>query len=101
MRRWEKVSSANAESAALPRIVSATRLSLRGLVRSPRRQAWASVSSRRRGAANLPMSAPPRPLVASVAVKGSGWREFTKLVTDHIFGDQHGDKLVAVINAKS
>jgi len=49
---------ANAEEAVLPRIVSATRLSLRGLVRTPRRQAWASVSSRRRGADGLPTLRP-------------------------------------------
>src|SRR6516162_4425890 len=100
MRRRENVSSASADAAALPRIVAATRLSLRGLVRSPRRQAWASVSSRRRGAAGLPISAPPRPLVASVAVKCPGRRELAELVTDHILGDQHRDELVAVIDPK-
>src|SRR6516162_1007293 len=101
MRRWEKVSSARAAAAALPRIVSATRLSLRGLVRRLRRQAWASVSSRRRGAVGLPISAPPRPLVARMTVKSSGRRELAELVTDHVLGDQHGDEFVAIIDAES
>src|SRR5206468_9499322 len=99
--RWEKLSSASAEAALLPRIVWATRLSLRGLVRSPRRHDCASASSRRRGAARLPISAPPRPLVPGVPVKGSGRRKLTELVTDHILGHQYRNELVTVINAES
>src|SRR5215472_10254598 len=102
MRRWEKVSAASAESAVLPRIVLATRLSFRGLVRSPRRQACASVSLRWRGDVGLPIfSAPPRPLVTSVTVKGPGWRKLTELMTDHVLGYQHRNELVAIVDAKS
>src|SRR5438876_4208071 len=98
MRRRENVSSASADEAVLPRIAWATRLSLRGLVRKPRIEAAASVSSRRRSAAGLPMSASPRLFVAGVAVKGSGRGELPELVADHILGHQHGDEFVAVIN---
>src|SRR5438105_1432200 len=101
MRRWEKVSSANAEAALLPRIVWATRLSLRGLVRKPRRQACASVSSRRRGAAGLPIcSASPRPLVAGVAVEGPGRSKLSELVPDHVLGHEHRNEFVAIIDAE-
>src|SRR5256885_3767189 len=100
MRRREKVSSANAFAASLPRIVWATRFSLRGLVRKARRKADASVSSRRRSAACLPISAPLRPLVAGVAVEGAGRRELAELVADHVLGHQHRDEFVAVIDAK-
>src|SRR5216683_3234829 len=98
MRRREKVSSASADDALLPRIALATRLSLRGLVRKPRIDAAASVSSRRRSAAGLPMSAPSRLLVAGVAVKGPRRREFAELVTDHVLGHQHRDEFVAVVD---
>src|SRR6267142_1369604 len=98
MRRLEKVNSANADDAVLPRIALATRLSLRGLVRSPRIDAAASLSSRRRSAVCLPMSAPSRLLVAGVAVKGAGRREFAELVTDHVLGHQHRDEFVAVVD---
>src|SRR5580693_4969171 len=100
MRRREKVSSASAAEAALPRIVWATRLSLRGLVRRPRIDAAASLSASRRSAAGLPMSAPSRLLVAGVAVEGPGRCEFAELVPDHVFGDQHRDEFVPVIDAE-
>src|SRR5262249_133221 len=76
------------------------RLSLRGLVRRPRRHAWASLSSRRRDMASFPISAPPRPLVPGMAVKGSSRRKLTELVTDHVFRYQHRNKFVAVVDAK-
>src|SRR5260370_34913314 len=100
MRRREKVSSASALAASLPRIISATRFSLRGLVRRARRTAEASVSSSRRSAACLPISAPPRPLVAGVPVEGPGWRKLAEFVADHILGHQHRDEFVPVIDAK-
>src|SRR5437763_14465068 len=100
MRRREKVSSASAAEAALPRIVWATRLSLRGLVRRPRMDAAASLSSSRRSAAGFPMSAPSRLLIAGMAVKGPGRRELAELVPDHVVGDQHRDASVPVIDAE-
>src|SRR3954447_7952390 len=98
MRRREKVSSATAVAASLPRIISATRFSLRGLVRIARRKAEASLSARRRSAACLPMSASPRFLVAGMAVEGAGRRELAKFVADHVLGHQHRDEFVAVID---
>src|SRR3989441_1047086 len=100
MRRREKVNSASALLASLPRIVCATRLSLRALMRSPRKKAEASVSSRRRSAVGLPISGPSRPLVAGVAIEGPGRRELAEFVADHIFGHQHRDEFVAVIDAE-
>src|SRR5229473_5046114 len=100
MRRREKVNSASAFAASLPRIVCATRLSLRGLIRSPRRKAEASVSSRRRSAEGLPISGPSRPLVAGMAIESPGRRELAEFVADHVFGHQHRDEFVPVIDAK-
>src|SRR5437899_484470 len=100
MRRREKVSSASAAEAVLPRIVWATRLSLRGLVRSPRIDAAASLSASRRSAAGLPMSAPSRLLVAGVPVEGPRRRELAELVPDHVLGHQHRDEFVPVIDAE-
>src|SRR5690242_419732 len=103
MRRREKVSSATAVAALLPRIDCATRLSLRGLMRTARRKAEASLSSSRRSAEGLLIgssSTPPRPFVAGVAIKGPGRRELAEFVADHVFGHQHRDEFVAVIDAK-
>src|SRR5437660_6284008 len=100
MRRREKVSSASAADAALPRIVCATRLSLRGLVRRPRMDAAASLSSSRRSAAGLPMSAPSRPLVAGVTVEGPGRGELAELVPDHVLRDQYRAEFVPVIDTE-
>src|SRR5579872_3149905 len=100
MRRREKLSAASASAAVLPRIDWATRFSLRGLMWTPRRCAPASESSRRRGAAGLPISAPPRLLVAGVAVEGARRRELAELVADHVLGHQHRDEFVAVVDAE-
>src|SRR2546430_17380100 len=100
MRRREKVSSASAAEAVLPRIVWATRLSLRGLVRRPRMDAAASLSSSPRSAAGFPMSAPSRLLVAGVAVKSPGRRELAQLVPDHVFADQHRGEFLPVLEAE-
>src|SRR5260370_3129347 len=50
MRFFEKVRSLTADEAFLPRIVAATRSSLRGLTRMVRSTALASLSASRRGA---------------------------------------------------
>src|SRR5579864_4054443 len=100
MRRCEKVSSASAAAASLPRIVWATRFSLRALVRSARRKAEASVSSSRRSADCLLISASPRPLVAGMPVEGPGRRKLAEFVADHVLGHQHRDEFVAVVDAE-
>src|ERR1700729_2728991 len=100
MRRRENVSSARAVAAALPRIIAATRFSLRGLVRNARRNAEASLSASRRSADFLPISVPPRPLVAGVTVEGAGRRKLAEFVADHVLGDEHGNEFMAVIDAK-
>src|SRR5712691_10778296 len=102
-RRREKVSSATAVAALLPRIVWATRFNLRGLVRIARRKAEASLSSSRRSAEGFPISfssAPSRPLVAGMAVEGPGRRELAEFVADHVLGHQHRDEFVPVIDAE-
>src|SRR4051794_24324192 len=98
MRRREKVSSATAVAASLPRIICATRLSLRGLVRIARRKAEASFSASRRRAGGLLISGPPRLFVAGMAVEGAGRRELAEFVADHVLGHQHRDEFVAVID---
>src|ERR1700761_543250 len=35
-----------------------------------------------------------------MAVKGAGRREFAELVADHLFGHEHGNVLVAVVDAE-
>src|SRR5229473_653114 len=100
-RRGEKVNSASALDALFPRMLCATRLSLRALTLMTRRKAFASVSSRRRGALCLLIALSPfRLLVGSVAVEGACRRELAELVANHVLGDQHRDELVAVIDAK-
>src|ERR1700693_5597139 len=100
MRRREKDNSARAAAASLPRIVWATRFSLRALVRSARRKAEASLSSSRRSADCLVMSAPPRPLVAGMPVEGPGRRELAEFVADHVLGHQYRDEFVPVVDAE-
>src|SRR5947209_16921587 len=100
MRRREKVSSAKASAASLPRIVCATRFSFCALLRSARRNAEASLSARRRAAACLPISGPLCPLVAGMAVKGAGRRELAELVADHVLGHQHRDEFMTVVDAE-
>src|SRR4051812_20643997 len=105
MRRGEKVNSATAVAASLPRIIWATRFSLRGLVRSARRKADASLSSSRRSALGFPIQAlllgPPGPFIAGMAVEGAGRRELAEFVADHVLGHQHRDEFVAVVDAES
>src|SRR5271169_5516671 len=100
MRRRENVSSASACSAARPRMSSATRLSLRGLVRIEAAKAIASLSPSRRSAAFLPMLFPLRLSIRGMAIEDPGRRELAEFVTDHILGHQHRNKLVAVVDAE-
>src|SRR5258708_2965188 len=82
-------------------MLCATRLSLRALTLTTRRNALASVSSRRRGALFLLIALRPlRLLVGRMAIEGAGRRELAELVADHVLGDQHRDKFMAVIDAK-
>src|ERR1700732_3117166 len=97
MRRRINVNSATVVAASLPRIDSATRFSLRGLMRRARRKAEASVSARRRSAACLPISAPLRPLVAGMAVEGAGRRELAELVAVHVLGHPARGGFVSVM----
>src|SRR5947207_14794819 len=99
MRRREKVNSAKASAASLPRIVCATRFSFCALLRSARRNAEASLSARRRAAACLPISGPLCPLVAGMAIKGAEPRELAEPVRDHVLGHQPGRAFMAVLDA--
>src|SRR5512147_1210680 len=103
MRRLEKVSSASAALALLPRIDCATRFSLRGLVRRSRATAFASVSVNVRGCAFL-LIAPLLPLGLlvgrRVAVEEARRRELAEAVADHVLGHQNRQELVAVIDAE-
>src|SRR3546814_4194381 len=83
MRRLEKVSSARAASADLPRIDCATRLSFCGLVRRLRSTERASTSDRPPGCFGLPIDlAPLGLLVRGVAEEGARRRELAELVAD-------------------
>src|SRR5262249_42992088 len=100
MRRREKLRSAIAAFAALPRIDCARMFSLRGLTRRFRATARASLSASRRGADGLLIassSARSDFLVTGMAGEGAGRRELAKLVTDHLFGHQHRQELAPVV----
>src|SRR5258708_24737071 len=102
-RFGEKVSVASAVSARCPRIDCATRLSLRGLVRMLRPTALACTSESVRFLAGLPIGGGNlllRLAVAGVTMEGPGRGELAEFVTDHVFGDDHGDMLQAVIDAE-
>src|SRR5581483_52801 len=102
MRFLEKVSSLTAEAAFLPRMVAATRSSLRGLTRTVRSTALASLSASRRLLEGLLIAALLLGdlLVARVGGEGPGRRELAELVTDHFLGDVHRDELLAVVDAE-
>src|SRR6267154_4295816 len=101
-RLGEKVSVASAVSARCPRIDCATRLSLRGLVRILRPTALACTSESVRFFAGLPIIGCLllRLAVAGVTMEGPGRGELAEFVTNHVFGDDHGDMLQAVIDAE-
>src|SRR4029078_5107248 len=102
MRLWEKVSAWTAEAAFLPRMVAATRSSLRGLTRTVRSTALASLSASRRLLEGLLIARLllRNLLVARVGREGAGRRELAELVTDHLLGDVHRDELLAVVDAE-
>src|SRR6185369_12227503 len=102
MRFFEKVSSLTADDAFLPRMVAATRSSLRGLTRTVRSTALASFSASRRLLEGLLIAALLLRdlLVARVGREGAGRRELAELVTDHLLGDVHRDELLAVVDAE-
>src|SRR5258705_14002366 len=88
MRFFEEVRSLTAEAAFLPRIVAATRLSLRGLTRMVRSTTLASLSASRRGADGLLIALIPRDLlVTRMRGEGAGRRELAEFVSDHLLGD--------------
>src|SRR5580704_12929143 len=100
IRFGENVNSFSACSAELPRMACATRLSLRGLVRMPRPIALACVSARTLWRDSLPILSSLRLLVGRVTIESARRREFAEFVAHHVFGDEHGNVLVPVVNAK-
>src|SRR6516164_3386134 len=114
MRFLENSRSASAVSTFLPRIICASRLSFCGEMRRFLATAFASSSASARSRFGLPIFAafsslpccsccglrPHGLLVAAVAVKSPGRREFTELVADHVFGHAHGNMLLPVVHAE-
>src|SRR5208282_563840 len=97
----ENSRSASAVDTFLPRMSWARRLSFCGLTRSMRTVALASLSARRRGLACLDMGLRPlRLLVGGMAVEGARRRELAELVADHLLRHEHGNVLVAVVDAE-
>src|SRR5690606_17570152 len=100
-RFFEKVRSASAFSTFLLRIIAATRLSLRGLVRIIRLTAIASLLATRRGFFSLPIALPPlRFLVGRMAVIGPRRRILAELHADHLLVHRNRDVLLAVVDAE-
>src|SRR5579862_465540 len=104
-RRWEKARSALAAWADLPRMSSASRFTLRGVVWMACTEAFASLSLSRRVCAFLPIAlchlGLDRLLVGDgMAVEIPGRRELAELMADHVLGHQHRQELVAVVNAE-
>src|SRR5258708_4919986 len=103
-----KRSAACACSASNPRIRSTTRRALRGVTRTYRAFALASIalSLSRSLSFYFAAAAPYRvvplttaaPVVAHVAAEGPGRRELAELVPDHRLGDEHGHVLAAVVH---
>src|ERR1700722_6819838 len=100
MRRGLNSSSLSARCTFRPRIEAATRFSLRALVRGVRTLAIASAGFRRRSLACLLMLLPLGLLVGGVAGEIAGRRELAELHADHVLADQHGDVLLAVVDAE-
>ena len=99
MRRREKVSSASAAAAVLPRIERATRLSLRGSCASlagrptPRCR---RAGVRRRAC----LSGPPLPSCRRHGRRKSWSARIRRILADHVLGHQHRDEFVAVVDAE-
>src|SRR5580693_2790243 len=97
----ENSRSASAAETFLPRMSWARRLSFCGLTRSMRTVALASLSARRRGLAFWDISLRPlRLLVGGMAVERARRRELAELVADHLLRHEHGNVLVAVVDAE-
>src|ERR1051325_10894580 len=100
MRLGLNSSSLRARCTFRPRIDWATRFSLRAEVRSVRTLATASASESRRALACLLILLPLGLLVGRVAGEEAGGRELAQLHADHVFRDEHGDVLVAVVHTE-
>src|SRR5258707_4686548 len=88
MRFLEKVSSLTADAAFLPRMVAATRSSLRGLTRMVRSTALASLSASRRGGDGLLLALfLLHPLFAPVPAEGAGSRKLAARLSGPILAD--------------
>src|SRR6266700_6556316 len=103
MRLRENSRSASAAATFLPRISVATRLSFCGEIRSIRATALASLSPRLRPRARLLMAKSLASdalclAVGRVAVKRPRRRELAELVADHLFGDQHRNVFLSVVD---
>src|SRR6266513_3384494 len=103
MRLRENSRSASAAATFLPRISVATRLSFCGEIRSIRATALASLSPRLRPRARLLMAKSRASdalclAVGRVAVKLPRRRELAELVADHLFGDQHRNVFLSVVD---
>src|SRR5690348_16911372 len=109
-----KVSTACACSAGSPRIMSTTRRAFRGVTRTYRAFALASIGPaslscacqrasgvsvcRAVGMRRRPPLATAPPVVLDVAAERAGRRELAELVTDHRLGDEHRHVLAAVVH---
>src|SRR5258708_3995589 len=101
IRRFSKASRASASLAESPRIDSATRFSLRALVRRFFRPARPSLSPPRLWASDLPMgSGLLHFLVGGMAVEGAGGRELAEPMADHVLRHQPRHELVPVVDAE-
>src|SRR5215475_4673239 len=89
-------SVACAWSAGMPRMRSTTRRAFRGVTRTNRALALASISvSLPSSSGELPAATP---VVADVAAEGPGGRELAELVPDHRLGNEHRHVLAAVVH---
>src|SRR3712207_5324572 len=100
MRLWLNSSSFSTRCTDRPRIDWATRFRFRGEVPRFTTLARASFSFTRRGLDACPILLPLRFLVGRVAVEGARRRELAELHAHHVFADQHGDVLLAVVDAE-
>src|ERR1043166_1601868 len=103
MRRGLVLSMMSAAAAFLPRIICATRLSLRGEVRIERAIAIASLSGSLLGLLCLLILAFRLfgfLVDAAMHDENAGRREFAQLVADHVLGDRYRQKFMAVMHAK-
>src|SRR5690242_15943852 len=88
--------TACASSAGMPRIMSTTRRALRGVTRTYRAIALASIASSPSLSCRALTPAPP--VVSDVAAERPGGGELPELVADHRLGDEHRDMLAAIVH---